>query len=689
MSRTAEKTVTANDPQSFFPTSPVPALRRSASVDSLGISLSPLSQKSSILTSPLTPNGPVLNDVEPACTAVDEPVIMEPGAIEMQCDDSEEPLPVSWPLSKPGSDVVDRDLADSRIDDVDPAITTQHDLRQTPPMSPSSDSTSISLDLQPPATLLTSSLESDTAVIEVAVPTVTSCNNNLIGPTHSTTDTESTPTKSSPTNSSRLKSTGMVEKRGSPLEKDNSLPVPDPHMDVVIEREAHSDRPMDETLMGASDTSVAEDATMNKDDVVIDLSTPSGACGLATSMTSAVVDKTTVKDSRTTEERLDYLESLFLSVQKDMAKILDREQNLEGESQARQVENKNKRDGADLMSQMRTGHSVAAGMQTDPPNWIGEGDFGFRGSEKGSEPTPVQTNAPNTAKPDHFPAGPEGGPSTSLIRPSVDSSLPQDPRTVEIRDNLSLLVDNLVSAKMLAVMQSMVVATPLSTSHKSLIDLSTDPPIAVGSPRTLPQPSLSSSSPLPESTFLEELRLLREETLTREERDKYEMRSLRQLHSAEIEALRQRLAYLESQSRSLVGPRGTSPPPSSNHRHHAHLGPYSATFGPDDYDQRYGRKGNHVTPADPIISQSPSPFYAPSRPTPEGGHIFDQPGRAGIYGGSFNGVGVMHVMPTPTPSERSYTTSRHRPLNADEDFPLPIKSQRKQHNMAFQRMPPT
>ncbi|KAF9523688.1 hypothetical protein CPB83DRAFT_862482 [Crepidotus variabilis] len=50
------------------------------------------------------------------------------------------------------------------------------------------------------------------------------------------------------------------------------------------------------------------------------------------------------------------------------------------------------------------------------------------------------------------------------------------------------------------------------------------------------------------NTLMDEIKALREEFLAKEQKEKEELHSMRQLHSAEVDALRRRLAYLESRA---------------------------------------------------------------------------------------------------------------------------------------------
>ncbi|PPQ96228.1 hypothetical protein CVT26_005601 [Gymnopilus dilepis] len=229
-----------------------------------------------------------------------------------------------------------------------------------------------------------------------------------------------------------------------------------------------------------------------------------------------------------------------------------------------------------------------------------------------------------------------------------------DPRTKVMSSNLSLLVDNLVSAKMLSVMDSMLKArtaatkpaTPDATSQEQVeqADQSTSP-VTEGAEST-PGPGLSEThGSILMATLLDELKAMKEEARLRSQREKEEMEAIRQLHSAEVDALRRRLSYLESQNRFfeaggvVMRERSTSVVAKGSNGH--------GTLTPT-------RTRNHsIGPMDGVES------------TAEGG---------------------AKTNPTPTPtSERTYSFTREG--GEGDNMPLPsIKSQRK-HHIAFPRAP--
>jgi len=247
---------------------------------------------------------------------------------------------------------------------------------------------------------------------------------------------------------------------------------------------------------------------------------------------------------------------------------------------------------------------------------------------------------------------------TDTIAINVSSFMkeePLDPKTQIMSSNLSLLVNNLVSAKMLAVMENMAKEKPKEStvSESDLLRLSS-PPVA-GSSVT---------------DILEEFKAMKEDALAREQRDKEELQALRELHSAEVDALRKRLYFLESQNRhpesstsASANARYRSTPSNPTHgennlRHHHHISaPVPRDHneeGPSNNRQKYPHTSEHsqVSPVEEVASTTPSR-------TP---------------------VTTKKPMPTPTPPGRTYSfalPSRER----DDEIPLPIKSQRKQHIM--------
>jgi len=97
----------------------------------------------------------------------------------------------------------------------------------------------------------------------------------------------------------------------------------------------------------------------------------------------------------------------------------------------------------------------------------------------------------------------------------------------KMRSNLSALVDNLVSAKM-----------------QSLTQTIERPPLQEQAQSTSSRASADTNSMI--KGLFDELAVLHEEAQSRERRVKEEIEAIRQLHSVEVDALRRRLSYLES-----------------------------------------------------------------------------------------------------------------------------------------------
>lgn len=246
---------------------------------------------------------------------------------------------------------------------------------------------------------------------------------------------------------------------------------------------------------------------------------------------------------------------------------------------------------------------------------------------------------------------------TAINTGSCMKEEPLDPKTQIMSSNLSLLVNNMVSAKLLAVMENMAKnkSKEGTVSDSDLLQHRLFSPPAAG-------PSVTD--------LLEEFKAMKEDALAREQRDKEELQALRELHSAEVDALRRRLYYLESQNRHpesstsasasarYRSSSSNSPHGENGHRHHHHI---SAPVPRDRSDegsstsrQQYPHSNEHsqISPVEEASSSSSS--------------------RTAVTGKT--------PMLTPTPTERTYSfalPNRER----DDEIPLPIKSQRKQHIM--------
>ncbi len=120
----------------------------------------------------------------------------------------------------------------------------------------------------------------------------------------------------------------------------------------------------------------------------------------------------------------------------------------------------------------------------------------------------------------------EDGYSTTLQQMRQDDVI----ETQKMRSSLSALVDNLVSAKMQSLMQTM------NTVER--------PPLQEQAQSTSSRASADTNSMI--KGLFDELTVLHEEAQSRERRVKEEIEAMRRLHSAEVDALRRRLSYLES-----------------------------------------------------------------------------------------------------------------------------------------------
>jgi len=231
-----------------------------------------------------------------------------------------------------------------------------------------------------------------------------------------------------------------------------------------------------------------------------------------------------------------------------------------------------------------------------------------------------------------------------------------DPKTQIMSSNLSLLVNNMVSAKMLAVMENMAKNKPKETVSDS------DP-----LQRRLFSPPVAASSV---TDLLEEFKAMKEDALAREQRDKEELQALRELHSAEVDALRRRLYYLESQNR--LPESSTSASASARYRSS------SSNSAQGENSHRHHHHISAPVPRD--RSDEGPPTSRQQHPHPNGHSQASSVEETSLSSPSRTAVTAKTPMPTPTPPERTYSfalPNRER----DDEIPLPIKSQRKQHIM--------
>lgn len=248
-----------------------------------------------------------------------------------------------------------------------------------------------------------------------------------------------------------------------------------------------------------------------------------------------------------------------------------------------------------------------------------------------------------------------------------------DPRTAAMTSNLSLLVDNLVSAKMMSVMDNMVksrtaVVNLTSTTAKAAVEKDLSPLSTISTDQDLDL--LTSPIQMEEgdtgfhliSTLLSELKALKDESRAKAQREKEEMEAMRQLHSAEVDALRRRLSYLESQNRyfdGMISGGGIKQRERSPSVHSHYHRPSRSRHG--DRERLFDSTSTSV----------------------HNGHVHT-PTRARRSPVSTEGVdhangAKTNPTTTPTPSEHSFSFR-----DRAEDVPLPIKSQRK-HHISFPR----
>ncbi|KAF8200122.1 hypothetical protein BJ912DRAFT_1054513 [Pholiota molesta] len=249
-----------------------------------------------------------------------------------------------------------------------------------------------------------------------------------------------------------------------------------------------------------------------------------------------------------------------------------------------------------------------------------------------------------------------------------------------------LLVDSLVSAKMLAVMENMVktrVAEKDGDAGKekeaikegSMTSSSTDVPCEGIAP-SLSHPLLRDSVALAQSPdsyavaqLLEEVRNMQKQSQLREQREKEELQAMRELHSAEVDALRRRLSYLETQNRH-----SDTTHADSSYLPHPQLHPHS----PHPHAQGPPRDGDVDTENSWQSRQQRYSSVPYQYPTANGnGH-----------GAQSSASPVEPEPPAKEPPVRIYTdrsfTFRMPGKDRDDEVPLPIKSQRKQY-MVFPR----
>ena len=352
---------------------------------------------------------------------------------------------------------------------------------------------------------------------------------------------------------------------------------------------------------------------------------------------------------------------------------------------------------------------------------------------------------------------------TLSLKSKTDESIPSLKQFVNTASNLSTMVDNLVSIKMLSMMQTLVKSSvggngnskaklvERSTANTNATTNITKSTTSEPDSDLICQPSPSSSS-LSVSTashsmnasdnimssLLEELKNIKQEARCREQSEKEDLLAMRQLHSAEVDALRRRLSYLESRTLSpdrwdLNNCGGASASGRwkasrvddsleiDRHRHHQYRffedSGTSRSFRQQQYGDRsqafqqnglthYSSRSNSIinpegaststnSTATPLSSREPNTLPLPPLSVTSSTATAD----------STISSSTPTSLPTPPPptlSDKHYSSGYSKDNNnhyhgmgmdLDDDtvvnlplpLPLPIKSQRKHHIMALTR----
>lgn len=303
--------------------------------------------------------------------------------------------------------------------------------------------------------------------------------------------------------------------------------------------------------------------------------------------------------------------------------------------------------------------------------------------------------------------------------------------------SLSTMVDSLVSNKMLSMMQTLVKSSIGGSGNGELVESSTTTADSANTGTTKDSDITGQTSPSPTSLFisagnhsmdpydimsnlLEELKTIKEEARCRDQSEKEDLLAMRQLHSAEVDALRRRLSYLESGNMSgIIGRqwdtnsggrwKGSSRVvddslESDRHHHRFFEDSSGGTTHHLFRQQQYGDRSQHLQ-RNGLSRQSSS---STSTVNPEGEQprmnnnstttplsrklnplslpLLSVSSSTGVADSSAN-----TSLPTPTPptpSDRHYSFGYSK-KDVDDDnqlpLPLPVKSQRKHHMMALAR----
>jgi hypothetical protein len=161
--------------------------------------------------------------------------------------------------------------------------------------------------------------------------------------------------------------------------------------------------------------------------------------------------------------------------------------------------------------------------------------------------------------------------NTHSLKSKTDESIsPPTPFVNTTASNLSTTVDNLVSIKMLSMMQTLVkssvggngngkarVVEPSTANNKTTTTTESDSDLICQPSPSSSSLSLSATGHSMEacdsimSSLLGEIKTIKQEARYRERSEKEDLLAMRQLHSAEVDVLRRRLSYLESRNLSL------------------------------------------------------------------------------------------------------------------------------------------
>ena len=331
---------------------------------------------------------------------------------------------------------------------------------------------------------------------------------------------------------------------------------------------------------------------------------------------------------------------------------------------------------------------------------------------------------------------------TNVTKKNLESkkneSISPPTQFVNTTSNLSAMVDNLVSTKMLSMMQSLVKSSVGGNSNgkAKLVEPSTSTNTESDSDLICrPSPSSSSHSISAAShsidandslmsSLLEELKTMKEEARCREQSEKEDLLAMRQLHSAEVDALRRRLSYLESRNLTMgrwdlnngggrwKGSRVDDSLELDRHHYHHRFFEDSGTSPSFRQQQQYGDRSQ-------AFQQNSLAHYS-SRSTsivnPEGAststNIATTPlpplsvtSSTATADSTVSSSTTLLPTPTPpTPTDKHYSFgfskddnnhyhSMGMGMDLDDDsmgnlplsLPLPIKSQRKHHIMSLAR----